>query len=1150
MTSPVALLVALSLTAGPATAEPTSYARQVRPFLAKYCVECHNSREAKGELSLETYASLITGGKHGTILVPGKSDESRIVRMVKGKSKPAMPPKKARQPGAGEATVLRTWIDQGAKDDSTLAPVAHLPAITPIAKVSAPVTAVAYRPDGKLLVAGGRNEVLLIDVASGDVIGSLPGQSGKVTALGFSRDGKQLAVASGNPGCAGEVRVYAGETGPPLYTLSGHRDLIYDLTFSPDGRLLATCGYDRLVRLWDTATGQEVRSLKDHSDAVYSAAFSPDGKLLATGAADRSVKIWDVENGVRLHTLGESTDWLYSVAWSPDGRSVAAGGVDRSIRVWDVSPRSVRFRQSVFAHEGSIIRLEYSKDGKTLFSLGEDRVVKTWDSARMVERSTFPATADAPLALAVRPDSRQLALGRFDGVLTLFDATTMKIQLEPLPVKPKPPVLERIAPNAVTRGTSLRVRLSGKHLAGLSAISATIPGWKATILGGELPNTVEAEVTVPATTMPGIYAVTVTTPGGQSGSVPIVIDAYSLLSETPSPRGSPGTGQAITLPATLVGTIARAGEIDWYRFEATAGEEIGVQVVKGTGSNLEPTLILADDNGRTLAESDNGLLGQRCAIAGRLALGIRDREYRGESTMTYRLNVGKLPIVTGVFPLGLQRGTEAEIHLEGVNLGEARSVRVRAPADAALGSRLPVPFTTPQGAPQGIPTVVVGEFSESNSDRTLSVPGTANGRVDGDAANGSWRFSAKKGQQLLLEVQASRLGSPLDSTLEILDSAGKPLPRATLRCLSKTFVAFRDHDSASTGMRIETWGDLAVNDYLLLGGELLRIRELPKNPDDDCQFFGEDGQRIGYLGTTPTHHSMGEPLYKVAIHPPGSMFPANGLPVVSLYYRNDDGGAGFGKDSFVTFDPPADGEYRVRVRDARGQEGPLFAYRLTIRRPRPDFSVSFTPTAPGVARGSARSITVTARRIDGFDGPISLRLEDLPPGFSAPDSTVPAGENNTSFALFCAPDAMIPPSAKPMKLVARATIGDTEISKEATGKVPHVDDPGDLVTTTEQDAVTIRPGGETRLTVRIERRNGYAGRVPIEVRGLPHGVRVLDVGLNGILITERETTRTLVIYAEPRVAPTQHPFVVLARSERKGTEHAAKSVLLRVVTTE
>jgi hypothetical protein len=66
------------------------------------------------------------------------------------------------------------------------------------------------------------------------------------------------------------------------------------------------------------------------------------------------------------------------------------------------------------------------------------------------------------------------------------------------------------------------------------------------------------------------------------------------------------------------------------------------------------------------------------------------------------------------------------------------------------------------------------------------------------------------------------------------------------------------------------------------------------------------------------------------------------------------------------------------------------------------------------------------------------------------------------------------------------------------------------------------------------------------VRGLPHGVRVLNIGLNGILLTERDTSREVVIYAEPWVKPMEHPFVVLAKREGKGTDHAAKSVLLKV----
>jgi hypothetical protein len=134
----------------------------------------------------------------------------------------------------------------------------------------------------------------------------------------------------------------------------------------------------------------------------------------------------------------------------------------------------------------------------------------------------------------------------------------------------------------------------------------------------------------------------------------------------------------------------------------------------------------------------------------------------------------------------------------------------------------------------------------------------------------------------------------------------------------------------------------------------------------------------------------------------------------------------------------------------------------------------------------------------------------------------------------------------PLKLVARATIDGKEVVHEVTGGLPKVVEPGDLVTVTAVGEVTVKPGSEARLKVKIERRNGFKGRVPLEVRGLPHGVRVLDVGLNGILITERDTEREVAIYAEPFVQPMEHPFVVLSKREGKNTEHAARSVLLKV----
>src|SRR5262249_41830763 len=147
---------------------------------------------------------------------------------------------------------------------------------------------------------------------------------------------------------------------------------------------------------------------------------------------------------------------------------------------------------------------------------------------------------------------------------------------------------------------------------------------------------------------------------------------------------------------------------------------------------------LIDPSGHVVTENSEGFLGHTCAQPGTYALGVRDQNYRGGSALHYRLHVGPIPVVTAVYPLGFQRGTEAEIRLEGVHLGEKRSVRVKAPAAAALGSRLPINIETPLGKPLGNAGIVVGEFaevareptaSEGRSTPSVPVPGTANGRI-------------------------------------------------------------------------------------------------------------------------------------------------------------------------------------------------------------------------------------------------------------------------------------------------------------------------------------------------------------------------------------------------------------------------------------
>ncbi len=188
----------------------------------------------------------------------------------------------------------------------------------------------------------------------------------------------------------------------------------------------------------------------------------------------------------------------------------------------------------------------------------------------------------------------------------------------------------------------------------------------------------------------------------------------------------------------------------------------------------------------------------------------------------------------------------------------------------------------------------------------------------------------------------------------MLDADGRVVPRAAIRCVAQTEISLNDPDSNRRSMRLATWNELGVNDHLLVGDELLQIASMPTHPDDDVQLMSYRGGRLTLLDTSARNHSVGEAVYKVEIHPPGTRFEPNGMPAFQIDYVNDDGGPRFGgKDSRLHFEAPADGDYFVRLRDVRGLDGERYAYRLTLREPAPDFEVDVRSRSRSTSREAA-----------------------------------------------------------------------------------------------------------------------------------------------------------------------------------------------------
>jgi WD40 repeat protein len=174
---------------------------------------------------------------------------------------------------------------------------------------------------------------------------------------------------------------------------------VWAVTFSPDGRTLATAGADGAVRLWDvTAPVHPValgEPLKGHIDRVKSVAFSPDGHTLASASLDHSVRLWDLKELAHPVPLGGSfighPSYVESVMFSPDLNerilATSGSGSDATVRLWDLKDLAhpVLLGDPLTGHTNTVVSVAFSPDGHILASVGADRTVLLWE--RNVEQA-------------------------------------------------------------------------------------------------------------------------------------------------------------------------------------------------------------------------------------------------------------------------------------------------------------------------------------------------------------------------------------------------------------------------------------------------------------------------------------------------------------------------------------------------------------------------------------------------------------------------------------------------------------------------------------------------------------------------------------------------------------------------------------------
>jgi hypothetical protein len=515
----------------------------------------------------------------------------------------------------------------------------------------------------------------------------------------------------------------------------------------------------------------------------------------------------------------------------------------------------------------------------------------------------------------------------------------------------KGPTLTGLFPAGAARGQTLTVAATGSfdHW----PVTAWTDGAGLSIAAGSAKGTLEIRVAADAE--PGIRWVRLWDQEGATALRPFLIGTLPEVVES-EPNDDPRRPQVLPRPSVTVnGRLAKTGDVDGFSVPLRRGETLvaDLEANRHLGSPMDAVLQVVSASGFVLAQNDD-TVGRDPRIVfevpadGTYTVRLfafptapnSSIQFAGGESFVYRLTLTTGGFLDHVFPLAVSRDTPTKVAAVGPNIPEAARV-LAVTGDPGRDEQCvwhPMLAGTAEVRVVPGPAAVESEPNDPAHPQEIRAPAAISGRLDPPGDQDNFRFTLKKGEKRVVQVESRSLGLPLDAILRLTDAKGKQL--------------------------------------------------------DESDDVGE------------------------------------------------------GRDPKLAFTAPADGEYRIQIRDLNDQGGPRFSYLILIRAPEPDFSLSIATDRFEVIPGKSTNLSVTIDRKDGFTGAIEIRAEGLPDGVTTgPVTSKPGDDSSKTVTLSLSADGRAHPGS--FRVVGKAASLPT--SRAALAAI------ADFAAKTDRPWLTIRP---------------------------------------------------------------------------------------------